>query len=76
MNKYDNTLFLRDFNCETSENYLNDFYNAYNLRNNVKESTCFKDPEINLYMIDCQDPWNNVKESTCFKDPDNLSCID
>ena len=51
MNKYDNTLFLRDFNCETSENYLNDFYNAYNLRNNVKESTCFKDPD-NLSCID------------------------
>ena len=30
---------------------MNDFYNAYNLRNNIKELTCFKDPD-NLSCID------------------------
>ena len=30
INKY-NKLFLGDFNSETSENYLNDFCNVYNL---------------------------------------------
>ena len=36
MKKNDNILFLGDFNSETSENYLNDFCNVYNLRNIVK----------------------------------------
>ena len=44
MNKYDNILFLGDFNSETSENYLNDFCHVYNLRNIVKKPTCFKNP--------------------------------
>ena len=55
MNKYDNILFLGDFNSETSENYLNDFCNVYNLRKMVKEETCFKNPEnpscIDLFLI-------------------------
>ena len=55
MNKYDNILFLGDFNSEMSENYLNDFFNVYNLRNIVKEPTCFKNPEnpscIDLLLI-------------------------
>ena len=54
MNKYDNILFLGDFNSETSENYLNDFCNVYNLRNIVKEPICFKNPEnpscIDLFL--------------------------
>ena len=54
INKYDNILFLGDFNSETSENYLNDFCNVYNLRNIVKEPTCFKNPEnpscIDLFL--------------------------
>ena len=55
MNKYDNILFLGDFNSETSENYLDDFCNVYNLRNIVTEPTCFKNPEnpscIDLFLI-------------------------
>ena len=55
MNKYDNILFLGDFNSETSENYLNDFCNAYNWRKMVKEEICFKNPEnpscIDLFLI-------------------------
>ena len=55
MNKYDNTLFLGDFNSETSKNYLNNFCNVYNLQNIVKEPTCFKNPEnpscIDLFLI-------------------------
>ena len=55
MNKYDNILLLGDFNSETSENYLNDFCNAYNWRKMVKEEICFKNPEnpscIDLFLI-------------------------
>ena len=45
MNKYDNILFLGDFNSETPESYLNDFCNVYNLWNIVKEPTCFNNPD-------------------------------
>ena len=59
MNKYDNILFLGDFNSEMSENYLNDFFNVYNLQNIVKEPTCFKNHEnpscIDLLLINR--PW-------------------
>ena len=54
MNKYGNILSLGDFNSETSENYLNDFCNVYNLRNIVKEPTCFINPDnpscIDLFL--------------------------
>ena len=54
MNKYENILFLGDFNSETSENYLNDFCNVHNLGNIVKEPTCFKNPDnsscIDLFL--------------------------
>ena len=54
MNKYDNILFLEDFNSERLENYLNNFCNVYNLRNIVKEPTCFKNPDnpscIDLFL--------------------------
>ena len=48
---YDNILFLGDFNSKPSKNCVNDFFNAYNLSNLVKEPTCFKDPD-NLSCID------------------------
>ena len=57
VNKYDNILLLGDFNSETSENYLNDFCNVYNLWNIVKEPTCFKNPKnsscIDLFHTNC-----------------------
>ena len=46
MNKYDNILFLGGFNSERSGSYLNEnyFFNVYNLRNIIKEPTCFMNP--------------------------------
>ena len=41
---YDNILLLGDFNSEFSEPCLNDFCDIYNLKNLVKEPTCFKNP--------------------------------
>ena len=65
MNKYDNILFLGDFNSETSENYLDDFCNVYNLRNIVTEPTCFKNPEnpscIDLFLINRPQCFQNRK---------------
>ena len=48
---YDNILLLGDFNSQTSENYVSDFCNIYNLSNLVKEPTCFKNP----YDLSCID---------------------
>ena len=42
---YDNFLLLGDFNSEFSEPCLNDFCDIYNLKNLVKESTCFKNAD-------------------------------
>ena len=41
---YDNILLLGDFNSEFSEPCLNDFCDIYNLKNLVKEPTCYKNP--------------------------------
>ena len=42
---YDNVLLHGDFNSEVSENGLKEFSENYNLKNLVKESTCFKNYE-------------------------------
>ena len=51
---YDNILLLGDFNSEFSEPCLNDFCDIYNLRNLVKEPTCYKNPDnpscIDLFL--------------------------
>ena len=48
---YDNILLLGGFNSEFSEPCLNDFCDIYNLKNLVKEPTCYKNPD-NLSCID------------------------
>ena len=42
MPNYDNFLFLGDFNSELSETVMIDFCDTYNLKNMIKEPTCFK----------------------------------
>ena len=42
---YDNILPLGDFNSEFSEPCLNDFCDIYNLKNLVKDPTCYKNPD-------------------------------
>ena len=42
---YDNILLLRDFHSESSDPWLNDFCDIYNLKNLVKEPTCYKNPD-------------------------------
>ena len=48
---YDNILLLGDFDSEFSEHCLNDFCDIYNLKNLVKEPTCYKNSD-NLSCID------------------------
>ena len=60
---YDNILLLGDFNSEFSELCLNDFCDTYNLKNLVKEPTCFKNP----YNSSCIDSFltNRPKTFQC-----------
>ena len=42
---YENIILLGDFNVEVEEKNMSEFMNLYNLRNLVKQKTCFKNPE-------------------------------
>ena len=42
---YDNFILLEDFNCEPSEQPLEDFCHIVSCRNLIKETTCFKNPQ-------------------------------
>ena len=42
---YENIILLGDFSVEVDEKNMSEFMNLYNLRNLVKQKTCFKNPE-------------------------------
>ena len=42
---YDSLLLLGDFNAEPEEESIAEFLNLYNLKNLVKQNTCFKNPD-------------------------------
>ena len=44
LSKYENILLVGDFNSETKETSMNEFLDVYNLKNLIKDSTCFKNP--------------------------------
>ena len=45
-----NILLLGDFNSEFSEPCVNDFCDVYNLKNVVKEPTCYKNSDNHLFL--------------------------
>ena len=47
----ENFILLGDFNSEVQENEMKEFCDSYNLKNLVKEATCFKNP-LNPSSID------------------------
>ena len=49
--KYENFIVIGDFNAEITNNYLEEFCTSYNLKNLIKQPTCFKSPD-NLTLID------------------------
>ena len=51
LGKYENILLIGDFNSETKETSMNEFLDIYNLKNLIKDSTCFKNP-LNPSCID------------------------
>ena len=42
---YENFILLEDFNAEHDEESISEFLNLYNLKNLVKQNTCFKNPD-------------------------------
>ena len=48
---YDNIIILGDFNSEPTETHMKEFINTYDLKNLVKEPTCYKNP-LNPSCID------------------------
>ena len=51
LGSYDNILLIGDFNSETTECEMKGFCDIYNLKNLIKEPTCYKNP-INPSSID------------------------
>ena len=45
LGQYDNIILLGDSNCEESNTVMETFFDTYDLKNLVKESTCFKSTE-------------------------------
>ena len=68
INAYDNILLIGDFNEKESETNTSNFFENYNLKNLVKEPTCYKNPQ-NPSCID----WILTNKSRNFK---NTTTID
>ena len=51
LSKYENLLVIGDFNSEIKETSMSEFCDIYNLKNLIKEHTCFKNP-VNPTSID------------------------
>ena len=49
--KYENSIVISDFNAEMTNNYLEELCASYNLKNLIKEPTCFKNID-NPIIID------------------------
>ena len=61
---YDNIIILGDFNVEPEESRMSDFLNIYNMKNLVKEKTCYKNPKnpscVDLIITNCPRGFQNT----------------
>ena len=64
MQNYDKFIFIGDFNAEEDEVILGDFMELYDLKNLVKEKTCFKSVEnpscVDLFLTNCRRSFQNT----------------
>ena len=62
-NLYDRE-YDREFNVGVNEANMSDFLNIYNLKNLVKQRTCYKNPEklpsTDLHLTNCQRKFQNI----------------
>ena len=61
---YDNLVLLGDFNAEPEEESISEFLNLCNLKNLVKQNTCFKNSDkptcIDLILTNCPRSFQNT----------------
>ena len=61
---YDNLVLVEDFNAEPEEESISEFLNLYNLKNLLKQKTCFKNPNkptcIYLILTNCPPNLQNM----------------
>ena len=64
MSKLDNFLILGDLNSEIKEPIMKDFCDTYNLKNLIKDPTCFKNP-LNPSSVDVilANKWRSFQNS-------------
>ena len=43
--KYENFIVIGDFNTEMTDSYMEELCASYNLKNLIKQPTCFKNPD-------------------------------
>ena len=64
-NTYDKILLVGDFNAEEKESDCEDFLDLYNLKNLVKDKTCFKSIKrptcIDLFLTNCHNSFQHTK---------------
>ena len=66
--KYDNFMILGDFNVKTPNTTIYEFWTTYNLKNLIKEPTCFKSLETQLVLtLSWQIGQNVFKTQMLFK---------
>ena len=58
--KYDNFMLIGDLNAEPTEAIVSNFCNTYNLKDLIKDKTCFKKPTCIDLIV--------TNRSKCFKD--------
>ena len=69
---YDNLILIGDFNVEPEEEIMLDFLNLYNLKNLVKQKTCYKNPDnpscIDWIPTNCHRSFENTVFETGLSD--------
>ena len=66
LSTYDNLLLLGDFNSETSEFITKEFCEMYNLKNIIKDPTCYKNPSnpSSIYVMLTNRPRSFLNSNT------------
>ena len=63
LTKYDQLLFLGDFNAGVEDTSTKNFCSSYNLRSMINKPTCFKNPDkpscIDLILTNCSRSFQN-----------------
>ena len=62
--KDDKRVLLGNFNVAVDENHVNSFCDSYNLKNLIKQSTCYNNPDKPTSIDQCT---QNFPKNVCFR---------